>query len=413
MFLPVGTARQKGRLRRTNKGLATIAVLGVPSILLLGLAGTVPSVADAGRHSDAAAQVQGASVVPDAAEVRTGGGAGTGQATAYHFVAAESRSFMVDAGALTGILAIGPAASAAETAADPDALAALRLALRGAEAVRQNAPDEVLATEDGTDLVRATARAAALLAEAAPRQQDVDRATNQLQDAADAVHERSESYESLLEEIELIAADGSAAVVALSVPDGSVLVSIDPTEPFTAASTYKIFVAASMIEAVEGGEWAWSSPLSGRTLAQCFDAMIVESDNECPEAWFAAVGVAPVEEAASRLGATETTFEWRDFQTTAADLAHALLVLEGADNMTPDSHNRLMDAMERQDYREGIPAAIEPDGVVADKVGFLDWNLHDAAILHTRKGDFVLVVMTDGLSWDAIAQVAAAVYDYL
>ena len=40
---------------------------------------------------------------------------------------------------------------------------------------------------------------------------------------------------------------------------------------------------------------------------------------------------------------------------------------------------------------------------MADKVGFLDGLLHDAAIVYSPSGTYVLVIMTDGSSWAEIA----------
>lgn len=50
---------------------------------------------------------------------------------------------------------------------------------------------------------------------------------------------------------------------------------------------------------------------------------------------------------------------------------------------------------------------------MADKVGFLDGLLHDAAIVYSDKGDYSMVILTDGSSWDAIAEAASTIYDAL
>ena len=44
-------------------------------------------------------------------------------------------------------------------------------------------------------------------------------------------------------------------------------------------------------------------------------------------------------------------------------------------------------------------------GSVADKVGFLNGLLHDAAIVYSPKGDYALTVMSDGSSWANIAEI--------
>ena len=55
-------------------------------------------------------------------------------------------------------------------------------------------------------------------------------------------------------------------------------------------------------------------------------------------------------------------------------------------------------------YRQGIPAGA--NGQVADKVGFMDNLLHDAAIVYSPNGTYVLAVMTEGSSWATIADLA-------
>jgi beta-lactamase class A len=56
-------------------------------------------------------------------------------------------------------------------------------------------------------------------------------------------------------------------------------------------------------------------------------------------------------------------------------------------------------------YVSGIPTGI-PSAEVANKVGFIDGYLHDAAIVYSKKGDYVLVIMTNGSSWKNIAALA-------
>ena len=58
--------------------------------------------------------------------------------------------------------------------------------------------------------------------------------------------------------------------------------------------------------------------------------------------------------------------------------------------------------MKRNIYRQGIPRGI--NAPVANKVGFLDGVLHDAAIVYASTGPYVLVITTDGSSWAHIAE---------
>lgn len=174
------------------------------------------------------------------------------------------------------------------------------------------------------------------------------------------------------------------------------------------ASTYKLFVAYSVLKRIDGGGIGWDQPATnGQTVGQCFDNMIVNSDNACAE-WFGGVkvGWAAVEGDARAIGASRTSFtKTKTFLSTTNDLALLLQKLESNQlGLSENSRSRLLNAMSRQRYRQGIPAGV---GVaVADKVGFLEAKLHDAGIVYAPSGVYVLVVMSDGSSWAAIADVA-------
>lgn len=186
--------------------------------------------------------------------------------------------------------------------------------------------------------------------------------------------------------------------------------SVNGAEVFTSASTYKIFVAYAMTNAVEQGQLTWNSPLNGTTLQDCFQKMIVDSDNDCPQAWLDTYGYQTLTDQAHAIGAEHTTFAESDMQTTADDLAQTLAKLYDGELMDSTDQATMIAAMENQVYRSGIPAGLAGQATVADKVGFLDALLHDAGIVYSPKGNFVLVVMTDDCTWGDIAATASAVY---
>lgn len=176
------------------------------------------------------------------------------------------------------------------------------------------------------------------------------------------------------------------------------------------ASTYKLFVAYSTIRAIDAGEFGWDGMATeDTTVSDCFDLMITVSDNTCAEALLDIMGMYRVQMDAQAQGATSTTFEPYNIHSTANDEAYFLAKL--ARNDLPISaygRSRWLDAMKGNVYRDGIPSGI-PGAVVADKVGFQDELLHDAAIVYSPKGDYILVIMTADASWEAIADLAAAI----
>ncbi len=206
----------------------------------------------------------------------------------------------------------------------------------------------------------------------------------------------------------------NGAVVAVNIATGETVVAYNPNEVFVPASTYKIFTAYSMLAAVESGTAKWEEQLlPGRTLQQCFSDMIVWSDNACPMRWRHSGRRNHLDEELPALGINNTALNKLPQETTAADLAHFLYLLIAGDLLDNGSRQLLLEEMSNQSFREGIPAGLPPGVLVADKVGFLEGNLHDAAIIHSAKGTFALVILTKNLSWESISTAARVVYEFL
>lgn len=180
------------------------------------------------------------------------------------------------------------------------------------------------------------------------------------------------------------------------------------TSQFTTASTYKLFVAYSILLRIERGDLSWSSPsYNGYTVSKCFDMMIKLSNNECAINFLNKVGFAGVTNDAQAIGAKNTSFMGNDgIKSTANDEALFLSLLYSGQILSQQSsRDRLITAMKGNVYREGIPSGI-PNATVADKVGFLDALLHDASIVYSPKGTYVLIILTNNASWGNIAELA-------
>lgn len=295
------------------------------------------------------------------------------------------------------------------------ASAELESAMAQATETAATLPPEVLASDSGRALVDAMEEAEVLVAQPGEVSGvEVLAQRNVMEQALRDATWKETEYAALLTDLTDLFAGRRGAVAAVDVQTGGVVVSFNADQVFTAASTYKIFTAYSMIQAVESGEMTWGSPLAGTTMERCFDRMLTYSDNPCPLAWFRNAGYDRVQKQARDLGAVNTSIRQGGLNTTALDLATALRALAATNAISDPSRERMFGLMESQEDREGIPAAIEPDhGVVADKVGYLNALLHDAAIISTDKGDYALVVLTENASWEIIAKAATLVYDYL
>jgi len=187
--------------------------------------------------------------------------------------------------------------------------------------------------------------------------------------------------------------------------------SYNETRVFTTASTYKLFVAYSILLRIERGEIAWTdSSFGGYSVSTCFDRMIMYSDNDCAVWFLLKVSYDGVTADAHALGATHTNFvRSTGITSTPADEAYFLSLLYTGQMLSQQaSRDRLIAAMKKNVYVAGIPTGI-PDATIADKVGFLDGLLHDAAIVYSKKGDYVLIIMTDNASWANIAELAGEI----
>lgn len=209
---------------------------------------------------------------------------------------------------------------------------------------------------------------------------------------------------------DLVKDKGDFAISVRKLGDSGVHASGD--KQYHPASTYKLFVAYSVLKRVDGGQMSLGQATTGgQSVAQCLDNMIVNSDNACAE-WFGqAIGWNTLTNEARAIGASRTTLS-RPFVSTPNDMALLLQKLESNQlGLSEASRSRLLDAMKRQVYRKGIPAGV---GVsVADKVGFLDGLLHDAAIVYAPSGVYVLVIYSNGSSWAAIADAAKQIHTQL
>ena len=168
---------------------------------------------------------------------------------------------------------------------------------------------------------------------------------------------------------------------------------------FITASTYKLFVAYSLMKQIDEGKRSWASDEA------CFNKMISLSDNDCAKKFLNEIGHQKITNDIQAIGLTNSTFMKSDgIYTTPNNQALLAGMIATGQNFSSANQQRLVSAMTANVYRKGIPAGV--NGTVADKVGFMDELLHDAAIVYSPSGTYVLAIMTNGSSWATIADLA-------
>lgn len=84
--------------------------------------------------------------------------------------------------------------------------------------------------------------------------------------------------------------------------------------------------------------------------------------------------------------------------------------------VSPQYSKIMLDLLKQQQLNDRIPKYLPDEVDVAHKTGELDGNKHDAGIVYTPKGDYILVVMTNtnnpATAAEKIAEISKDVYNY-
>lgn len=119
-----------------------------------------------------------------------------------------------------------------------------------------------------------------------------------------------------------------------------------------------------------------------------------QSDNTASVVIAKTIGEEKIQETIDRLGLTKTDYETK--KTTPEDVGRLLLALYQEEVLTPAHRQEMIGFLTNSIFNDQIPAFLPDDLIIAHKIGLDENLLHDAAIIFTDKGDFVLVIMSQG-----------------
>jgi beta-lactamase class A len=163
------------------------------------------------------------------------------------------------------------------------------------------------------------------------------------------------------------------------------------------------------------------------TVLELLERMIAKSSNLATNLLIARAEPARIQQAIESLGTTrmlvcrgvedQKAFDaGRNNVTTARDLMLLMAALARDEAASPAACQQMRALLERQEFRETIPAGLPPGTRIAHKTGWITRIHHDAAIVEPQgSGPYVLVVLTRGIDDAAtsaalIAEVAGAVH---
>lgn len=103
-------------------------------------------------------------------------------------------------------------------------------------------------------------------------------------------------------------------------------------------------------------------------------------------------------------------------QTTSSDIALFFEKLYKGELASQENTIKMLEFLKKQQLNDKLPKLLPEGTVVAHKTGEIDYQTHDAGIVYSPKGDYIIVIMSESdmpsAAADREAQISKAVYDY-
>ncbi|MDP2943853.1 MAG: serine hydrolase [Candidatus Omnitrophota bacterium] len=218
---------------------------------------------------------------------------------------------------------------------------------------------------------------------------------------------------------------------------------------FPAASLVKIPIMVSCFYAAENGKISlegkvplndtykvpgsgWLKNIRGEaefSVAQLIDLMITESDNTAANMLIDLLGLDYLNKSFRKFGLmnSDLSRKMMDFSdrrngienyTTARDISYILEKIYRGELINQKISKQCLELLQRQKMRDRIPARLPANTIVAHKTGLERGICHDAGIVFTPNGDFLICVLVKHKNKTArpakkfIARIAFLTYNY-
>jgi beta-lactamase class A len=218
--------------------------------------------------------------------------------------------------------------------------------------------------------------------------------------------------------------------------------------PMRSASLIKLFIMVEAFEQMKTAQLLSDTVLSftesdrvagsgllqelpagtSRTVLELVELMITESDNIATNLLIDLLGMSAINARIRALGCTDTILRRRmmDFAAAAAgrenttsvtDVVHVLSLLHDARCVNPEADSAMRAILGRQTDRCKIPFLLPTAVTCQNKTGELPGAEHDAGIVLTPQGSYILAIMSDDLAdseqgCQAVAHISRSVYDW-
>ena len=208
---------------------------------------------------------------------------------------------------------------------------------------------------------------------------------------------------------------------------------------FEAASLYKIWVMATAFDQIEQSELREGEILSQNvstlnskfniasetaeltkgqitfSVSDALDQMITISHNYAALLLSERIGLNNVTNFLKANNFSESSIG-EPPHTTPYDVAIFFEKLYREELGSKENTAKMLDILKKQRLNDGLPKYLPQGTLVAHKTGDLGWFKHDAGIVFSDEGDYIIVVMSESSSppgaQEKMAQVSKSVYEY-
>lgn len=214
-------------------------------------------------------------------------------------------------------------------------------------------------------------------------------------------------------------------------------------EVFEAGSLYKLWVMAAVYQQIEKGQLKESQILSqsiptlnkkfsidpdlaeqttgviSLTVDQALHQMITISHNYAALLLTEKIRLSTVDLFLKQNKFLESTVGTQKDapMTTTSDVALFLEKLYKGELVSQDASQKMLELLKKQTLNDKLPKNLPTETIIAHKTGEIGWFSHDAGIVFSDKGDYIIVVLSESDSpkgaEERIAQLSKDVYDYI
>lgn len=175
-----------------------------------------------------------------------------------------------------------------------------------------------------------------------------------------------------------------------------------------AASLYKLFLFAPLDAKLSAKDW--KGHVKGKSIESCAELMLKISDNDCAVALGNYASWKSIDTVNHSYGFKKTQLNSAESQkTTAREVSELMYRLQNSQMLSDKARRIFFDGLYRQKLREGIPTGCGPLCLVGNKTGELNNVRHDAAVVTHGEAKYIIVIMSEGGTWQQIADIARVV----